>query len=131
MAEVSAVRLVDQHPITLDRPLPAGVVIYEVAGPLFFGAAHQAMSALERVDKGVRVVIMDVRSVPAMDATALVGLESAFDRLNRSQIFVILAGVQPQPLHAMAQAGWRGRRGKMAIYRSFERGVEEARKAFE
>lgn len=44
---------------------------------------------------------------------------------------VILAGAQPQPLRAMARAGWRGRHGKLAIYRSFEKGVDEARKAFE
>jgi SulP family sulfate permease len=130
MAEVSQVRLVDQHPITVDKPLPPGVVIYEVAGPLFFGAAQQAMEALASVDKGVRVVIMDLRSVPALDATALVALESAFERLYKNRIFVILAGVQPQPLRVMARAGWRGRHGRMAIYRSFEKGVEEARKAW-
>lgn len=131
MAEVSHVRLVDQHPIALQRPLPNGLVIYEVAGPLFFGAAQQAMAALSGVDKSVRVVILDLRSVPALDATALVALESAFERLHRDQIFVMLAGVQPQPLRAMARAGWRGRHGRIAIYRSFERAVEEARKAFE
>ncbi|HXB54292.1 MAG TPA: C4-dicarboxylic acid transporter DauA [Vicinamibacteria bacterium] len=131
MAEVSGVRLVEEHPLTLDKPLPKGVLIYEVAGPLFFGAAHQAMAALKEVDTGVRVVILDLRSVPAMDATALVGLESAFERLHRDQIFVILAGVQTQPLRVMARAGWRDRHGRLAIYRSFERAVDEARKAFE
>jgi SulP family sulfate permease len=89
------------------------------------------MTALEEVDKSVRVVILDLRAVPSLDATALVGLESAFDRLNRSGIFVILAGVQRAPLRVMARAGWRGRHGRVAIYRSFERAVAEARKAFE
>ena len=89
------------------------------------------MSALEAMDKSVRVVILDLRAVPALDATGLVGLESAFDRLQREQVFVILAGVQRQPLRAMARAGWRGRRGRLSIYRSFERAVAEARKAFE
>jgi SulP family sulfate permease len=131
MAEVSEVRLIEAHPLTLDKPLPKGVVIYEVAGPLFFGAAHQAMAALKMVDAGVRVVILDLRSVPAMDATALVGLESAFERLHRDQVFVILAGVQAQPLRVMARAGWRDRHGRLAIYRTFERAVDEARKAFE
>jgi SulP family sulfate permease len=133
MAEVSEVRLVDrrEHVRGLDRPLPHGVLLYVIAGPLFFGAARAAMDALETVDKSVRVVILDLRAVPALDATALVGLESAFERLNREQVFVILGGVQPQPLRAMARAGWRGRHGRIAIYRSFERAVEEARKAFE
>jgi SulP family sulfate permease len=131
MAEVSEMRLIEAHPLTLDKPLPKGVLIYEVAGPLFFGAAHQAMAALKVVDAGVRVVILDLRSVPAMDATALVGLESAFERLHRDHVFVILAGVQAQPLRVMARAGWRDRHGRLAIYRTFERAIDEARKAFE
>jgi sulfate permease, SulP family len=131
MSEVSGVRLVGEQPLGPDRPLPAGVLLYEVAGPLFFGAARQAMDAMAATNKGVRVVILDLRSVPAMDVTGLVALESAFERLGRGQVFVVLAGVQPQPLRVMARAGWRGRRGKVAIYRSFERALEQVRKAFE
>lgn len=131
MTEVSGVRLVDEHPFGLDRPLPPGVIMYEVAGPLFFGAAHQAMEAIARTNKGVRVVVLDLRSVPAMDVTGLVALESAFERLHHAQVFVVLAGVQPQPLRVMARAGWRGRRGRLAIYRSFERAIDQVRKAFE
>jgi SulP family sulfate permease len=132
MADVSAIRLVDRRESVrgLTEPLPPGVLLYVVAGPLFFGAVRAAMDALEEVDKSVRVVILDLRAVPVLDATALVGLESAFERLHRGQVFVILAGVQPAPLRAMARAGWRGRRGRLAIYRSFERAIAEARKAF-
>jgi SulP family sulfate permease len=131
MAEVSEVRLADPHPIGLDRPLPKGVVVYEIAGPLFFGAAQKAMAALGSVDPGVRVVLLDLRSVPAMDATALVGLESAFERMHRAGATVVLGGVQRQPLQAMARAGWSERRGRLSIYGSFERAVLEVRKAFE
>jgi SulP family sulfate permease len=131
MAEVSTIRFVDEHPIALDRPLPRGVVVYEIAGPLFFGAAQKAMAALGAIDKKVRVVLLDLRSVPALDATGLVGLESAFEQLHRNGILVVLGGVQPQPLRAMARAGWDDRRGRIAIYRTFERAVDEVRKAFE
>jgi SulP family sulfate permease len=131
MAEVSEVRLVDAHPMGLTRPLPRGVIAYEIAGPLFFGAAQKAMAALNTVDKAVRVVILDLRSVPALDATGLVGLESAFERLNRAGVLVVIGGVQPQPLRAMAHAGWHDRKGRVSVYGSFEHAVEEVRKAFE
>lgn len=131
MAEVSELRLVDAHPMGLTRPLPKGVIAYEIAGPLFFGAAQKAMAALQSVDKAVRVVILDLRSVPALDATGLVGLESAFERLNRAGVMVVIGGARPQPLRAMARAGWHGRKGRISVYGSFERAVEEVRKAFE
>jgi SulP family sulfate permease len=128
MAEVSGVRLLgDGHP-ELREPLPRGVVLYEVAGPLFFGAAQAAMSALQTVEKrGVRAVVLDVQGVPAIDATGLVNLQSLLKRLNAAGIKVILAGVQPQPLRALAKAGWRNRKGRLRIFRSFDRAIAAAR----
>ncbi|MFI4944391.1 MAG: C4-dicarboxylic acid transporter DauA, partial [Burkholderiales bacterium] len=131
MAEVSEVRLVDAHPLGLTRPLPKGVVAYEIAGPLFFGAAQKAMAALDSVDKSVRVVILDLRAVPMLDATGLVGLESAFERLARAGVHVVVGGARPQPLRVMARAGWDDRKGRITVYGSFERAVDEVYKAFE
>lgn len=62
--------------------MPRDVLIYEIAGPLFFGAAQKAMSALQRVPTGIRVVVLDLSSVPAMDATGMVSLESTVARLH-------------------------------------------------
>jgi SulP family sulfate permease len=127
MAEVSGVRLVgDSHP-ELTEALPRGVVLYEVFGPLFFGAAPAAISALQTVEKrGVKAVVLDLQSVPAIDATGLVHLQSLLERLNGAGIKVILAGIQPQPLSALARAGWRNRQGRIRIFRSFDRAIAAA-----
>jgi SulP family sulfate permease len=106
MAEISGAKLHREgsHP-TLREPLPKGVVLYDIGGPLFFGAAQAAMSALDHIGKGTRVVILDLEDVPAMDATGLVNLESALERLRRDKAFVILAGVQQQPAKVLQKAG--------------------------
>jgi SulP family sulfate permease len=126
MAGVSRMELVAEPHRKLGFELPQSVVLYEVAGPLFFGAAARAMRALESVDQSVRAVVLDLRSVPALDATGLVNLESAVDRLTHHGIFVALAGVERQPLRALIRAGWRGRKG-VVIRRSFAKAIEEAR----
>jgi SulP family sulfate permease len=106
MAEVSGVRLVGESHPELAAPLPRGVVLYEVFGPLFFGAAPAAISALQTVEKrGVKAVMLDLQAVPAIDATGLMHLESLLRRLNAAGIKVILAGIRPQPLRALARAG--------------------------
>ncbi|HEX6900055.1 MAG TPA: C4-dicarboxylic acid transporter DauA [Thermoanaerobaculia bacterium] len=126
MAEVSGSRLVDQHPIA--KGLPRDVLVYEVSGPLFFGAAQRAMSAFHRTAmSGVSVLVMDLSSVPAIDATGLVSLESAIERLNAMGVFVILAGVQSQPLRVLARAGWRDRKKRVAVFRSMDRAFRLAR----
>jgi len=128
MAEVSGVTLVaDDHPL-LEEPLPRGVLLYEVAGPLFFGAAQRAIGVISRVDRrGAKVVVLDVSAVPAVDATGLVNLQSLVARLNAAGVKVILAGVQPQPMRAFAKARWRTRKGRLRIFRSFEGGIALAR----
>lgn len=125
MADVSRVRLVDQHPLV--KGLPKDVLVYEVAGPLFFGAAQKAMSALQRVPSGVHVVLLDLSSVPDMDATGLVSLEGTVDRLQKMGIYVVLAGVQDQPLRVLARSGIHRHRDKVAVFRRMERAVAEAR----
>ena len=115
----------DQHPLLSD--LPKDVLVYEVAGPLFFGAAQKAMAALQRVPTGVSVVLLDLSSVPAMDATGLVSLEAAVERLQRMGVFVVLAGVQGQPMRALAKSGIHRDREKLAVFRSMERAVTAAR----
>lgn len=125
MAEVSEGHVVQKHPLL--EGLPRDILVYEVAGPLFFGAAQKAMSALQRVPSGIGVVILDLSSVPAMDATGLVSLESAVGRLHSLGIFVVLAGVRSQPLRVLARSGIR-RRGKLAVYRTLESSVAAARR---
>lgn len=105
MAEISGATLSEGRHPALRGPLPKGVVLYEIAGPLFFGAAAKAMSSLETVQGNARVLILEMSAVPAMDATGLVGLETALERLARVRTFVILTGVQAQPARVLARAG--------------------------
>jgi SulP family sulfate permease len=133
MAEVSGVTLVSSgHHPALSTPLPRGVVIYDLAGPLFFGAAQKAMSALRTVERRkVQVVVLDMEDVPALDATGLIALESLVSELNEAGIKVILVGVQPQPLRTFARAGWKNRKGRLRIFQSVEQGLELARQTVE
>lgn len=104
MAEVSGVRLVGES-TEHGGPLPAGVQLYEIQGPLFFGAAYKAMATLDVVAAGTRAILLDMRPVPAIDATGIVNLESALERLQKARIAVYLIGVQPPTRQALERAG--------------------------
>jgi sulfate permease, SulP family len=127
MAELSSVALVGHRHASLSPPLPPDVVLYDIGGPLFFGAAQKAMSAIESVEGAVRIVLLDVRDVPVMDATGLVGLESAVERLVRRGVQVILGGVNPQPAALLERAGWRSEEGRLVICESFDDALALAR----
>jgi sulfate permease, SulP family len=87
-----------------DRDLPEGVVRYEIAGPLFFGAAQNAMGQIELLRPDVRVVILDLSRVPAIDATGLVALETACDWLYKGKRRAIIAGPLPEPRRVFDKA---------------------------
>jgi sulfate permease, SulP family len=105
MSELTSTRLMSP-PSDEDetRTLPPGVAVYEVAGPLFFGAAQRAMGALETVGSGSRVVVLALGSVPVIDATGLVALESALERLRLSKKLVVIAGPLPEPHRVFEKA---------------------------
>jgi SulP family sulfate permease len=128
MAEISGTTLVKEGDPALREPLPPGVVLYHIAGPLFFGAAQSAMSALDHVAEGTRIVILDLEDVPAVDATGLVNLESTLERLERDHAFVILAGVPEQPRRVLKKAGLVEEEGVLAYCPSVESAVALARR---
>ncbi len=104
MAEVTDGRLADGDTPAIDGPLPRGVAVYEISGPLFFGAAQKAMAALEIVAGQTRAVILLMDEVNAMDATGLVALESALEPLRAHGCLAILCGVHGQPLALIRKA---------------------------
>ncbi|MFI5299917.1 MAG: SulP family inorganic anion transporter [Polyangiales bacterium] len=104
MAEITQTRVSTGDELSLDHPLPAGVVLYEIAGPMFFGAAARAVEALGEIGAGTRVVILYLGSVPAIDATGLVALEAALERLTSDNRHVIISGPLPQPQRVFDKA---------------------------
>jgi len=115
MAALSSTKLVEGHHPQLLAPLPEGVFLYEVAGPLFFGAAEKAAGALSEVVGRASVVILDLAGVPAMDATGMVALESAITSLQASGAMVVLAECKPQPMEVIRRAGIKDEPGKLAL----------------
>ncbi len=128
MSEVFDVALVSE-PRRLGRPLSREIVLYQIHGPLFFGAARRAFEAMHRVERGVRVVVLDLRGVPTIDASGLVNLRSVVEGLVEHGMHVVLAGVRRAPLGTLLRAGWHRRTASIEIVRSFERGLARAERA--
>jgi sulfate permease, SulP family len=104
MVEVTEIKLSrGQHP-ALPGALPDGVIVYDIDGPLFFGAAQKAMGALGAIAGHAKVVVMRMDAVPAMDTTGLVALESAIALLHKGRCFTIIAGLARQPAELLRRS---------------------------
>jgi SulP family sulfate permease len=126
-AELTHSRFLDGTGAQDDHDLPSGVVVFEIAGPLFFGAAQNAMSALAAVGAGTRVVVLALGNVPSIDATGLVALESALKRLQDAKTQVVLSGPLPQPRQVFDRADLPGHYAHVRFAPNLAAGIELAR----
>ncbi|HEY4882243.1 MAG TPA: C4-dicarboxylic acid transporter DauA [Myxococcales bacterium] len=127
MAEVASVQLVGEDHPHINLELPREVLLYEVNGPLFFGAAERAMDALKGIGRRPRVLILYLGAVPAMDVTGLVALESALARLKQQGVFCIIAGLRPQPESVLRKANVQEQPGRLRIVATLDEAAADAR----
>lgn len=120
MAELSQVRLLDEHHPQMVARLPDDVRLYEVAGPLFFGAAASAASQFAESLDGIRVVILFLGGVPMIDMTGLVALESSVEKLQKAGIMVVLAGVNPRVANSIKRSRIVENRNAISIHDSLQ-----------
>ena len=85
------------------KKVPAYVMVYEFTGPLFFGAADK-IPHIER-NTGRNVLILRMRSVPAMDITALNSLRRLYEECGSKDIRVLFSHVNEQPMTVFQKSG--------------------------
>jgi sulfate permease, SulP family len=103
------------------------VAIYDIAGPLFFGAAQKAMGSLGVIGGRIKVLIIRLDHVPVMDATGLVALESAISTLSKHGCTTVLTGLQPQPRALIERAGLSTRSWKLVVRPDLNSALDVAR----
>lgn len=84
-------------------PVPAHVMVYELTGPIFFGAADK-IPHIER-NTGRRVLILRMRAVPAMDITAINSLHRLYDECKSKGIQMVFSHVNEQPMSVFQKSG--------------------------
>lgn len=78
--------------------LPAGVEVFRIDGPVFFGIASELLDTLRRIGQTPRVIILRMRRVPMFDASGVTTIAEIVRRSTSAGTQIILSGVQPQPL---------------------------------
>jgi anti-anti-sigma regulatory factor len=84
--------------------VPAGVEVYAIDGPFFFGAAEKFRETLGQVGRRPKVLIIQMERVPAIDSTGIHALRDVVRRTLRDGTLVILAGVHAQPMVALGRS---------------------------
>lgn len=86
------------------KNVPENTMVYEVFGPMFFGATNDYLQFTREENKNV--LILRMRNVPAMDVTGLDALEETLATCQKRNIRLLLSHVNEQPMHVMEKAGF-------------------------
>ncbi len=91
--------------VLVDMALPEGIRVLSLRGPLFFGGAKSLADALKTGTSYPKVLILRMRDVPLIDATALSALEEMAADLGKRGGRLVISGLQKQPRAAMHRMG--------------------------
>ena len=86
------------------RVVPDHITVYEISGPLFFGAADKILKIT--LDEKRRCLVLRMRSVSAIDATAMHNLEKLYEDCQKKGIQLIFSHVNEQPWRVMEKNGF-------------------------
>ena len=107
VTEVAGWKYIDDEndPDHIDlKVVPNNATVYEISGPLFFGAADKILNI--RLKEKYNVLILRMRSVTALDATAMHFLEQFYEKCQKKNITLVLSHVNEQPMRVMKKAGF-------------------------
>jgi sulfate permease, SulP family len=111
--------LVELHEMGLTR-LPKGVLVYEIAGPIFFGAVESFERALLQTNSDPDLLIIRMRHVPFMDATGLQTFEEVVGKLRKRRVDVLICEANPRVLQKLRNAGILKLTGEESYFQDFQ-----------
>ena len=86
------------------KDIPKHVRVYEISGPMFFGDAEQ-IAEISFKDF-TRALVIRMRGVPAIDATAMHSLEQLYEKCKKNNIQLVFSHVNEQPMNTMEKDGF-------------------------
>lgn len=106
--------------------IPEGVVLYEIKGPLFFGASQKFQEVITDLHQQPPILILRMRHVPFIDATAINRLREMCGQLQAKGTTIILSGANHEVKKELLNAGLYDLVGKYNIHDSIPQALHRA-----
>ena len=92
--------------LTIHPDIPENISIYDINGPMFFGAAQNALKTLLNTKEDTSVVILNMQNVTMIDMTAMVALKSIVDNFANKDKKLIFSGLNERILKKLIKANF-------------------------
>ena len=102
------------------------LMVYEINGPLFFGAANTFLDLLKEVNINADILVLRMRNVPIMDATAFQVLKRIDKHCRKNHIMLIFSELQEAPLKLLTNMGYTEMVGQDRFVNTFDEALKIA-----
>ena len=109
------------------RPVEKEIRVFEITGPLFFGVSDMIANTINVKDY-TKVLVIRMRSVPAIDVTALRALRDLVERAKKKNVTVVFSHVNEQPRHMMEKADFIEQVGEENFAPNIDAALDRAEK---
>ncbi len=106
------------------KKVPEGAMVFEITGPIFFGVSNKIADVIKSAKKDV--LILRMRSVPAIDATGIHSFESILKLCKNDGKTLILSHVNEQPMKTLEKSGMAEEIGKDNICANIDAAILRA-----
>lgn len=107
--------------------VPAGVLVYEIEGPLFFGTVRKFEMAVERAGAEFKVLVIRMRNTIYLDAGGLNALEQCKAACDRKGVKIVLSGIHTQPYMLCEKTGMADKIGRENIFDNIDGAMARSR----
>ena len=112
-----------------DFAIPKNVEVFEITGPLFFGAAYKFKDAMKFIENPPKVLIIRMRKVPIIDATGIKAIEEVFVEAKHKGTKLILSEVHSgQVMKELKAARLLFSIGKANVTQTFTEALDRSKK---
>lgn len=103
------------------------ILIYEINGPFFFGAAEKFLDSIQSLQGPSKVLIIRLRNVPVIDATAVHTLDLLYDNCVKSNTVLILSEILDKPYQVIKRVGLVNQIGEGQVCRHLDEAIAKAK----
>lgn len=107
------------------KSIPENTMVFEITGPIFFGVSNKISDVIRHGKK--QILILRMRSVPAIDATGLHSFEALIKVCKKDGKTLILSHVNEQPMNTLKKSGLLGEIGEDNICANIDEALERAK----
>jgi len=112
----------------MENQLNSEIELYEVNGPFFYGVVNTFLDMLNEMRTTTKILVLRMKNVHSMDATALNGLKQLDRRCKAQKILILYSETNTQPMKVLERSGFVDRIGKEHFFNTTVEAIQVANK---